>query len=437
MHVEKLTVTNYRNYVHASAGLGPGRNILIGENAQGKTNFLEALELLSTGRSPRANQDSDLIRAGAKEMSIEVLLKVDGRNETIAMTMCLAGGSSVVRANGQTKSVEKHFKLNGISHSSIKSIKGRLVTVSFNSQDLNLLRGGPKFRRTWLDVILSTLRPVYEDVLNKYMKVVAQRNRLLKQLSERGKVSVVDNDQLKAWDTQLAKFGAFVIKQRVALICELLPEAEKFQEYMSGARETLAAEYLFKSNQVNDSLLDDSELEPAHHDFTDQDSVTRAKHKMNTEELNAASEEDVAQLLTSLLKGLRYEEIRRKQTLLGPHRDDIQFFLNGANAVYFASQGQQRSLVLSLKLAELARVTGHLQEPPVLLLDDVLAELDLERQRLLMSLVAKETQTIITTTHVSGFKPEWLEGARFLSVKGGALEVSPAPSEQAALHLEY
>jgi DNA replication and repair protein RecF len=123
-----------------------------------------------------------------------------------------------------------------------------------------------------------------------------------------------------------------------------------------------------------------------------------------------------------LMKERRYEEIARKQTLCGPHRDDIKFTLNGTDAVEFASQGQQRSLVLACKLAELERVQENLSEPPILLLDDVLAELDLNRQGLLMSLVKNNTQTLITTTHVTGFKPEWVEGARFLAVSDGTVE---------------
>ena len=149
-----------------------------------------------------------------------------------------------------------------------------------------------------------------------------------------------------------------------------------------------------------------------------------ATEKIGSHELDRASVAEVTSLLMRQLKALRFEEIRRKQTLIGPHRDDLRFLLNGADAIHFASQGQQRSLVLSFKLAELKAITDFLDEPPILLLDDVLAELDLSRQSLLMSVVGRDMQTIITTTHVTGFKPEWLEGASFLEVNDGSVHVT-------------
>ena len=428
MQVDRVTLSNFRNYTTACAELSPGRNILIGENAQGKTNFLEAIEIISTGRSDRSSSDLDLIRGGADEMRLEVDCRVAGSKESIALGLRRnTAFDGMPGARQSAKPVEKFFKLNGLSQSNIKSIKRRLVTVSFKSQDLNLLRGGPKFRRDWIDSILTVLRPVHEDVLSKYLKVVTQRNRLLRQLFEKGRVSVTDNDQLKAWDTQLARFAAQIIKHRMALIAELLPEAESYQEHISGAREVLSAQYIFKCSDPRElAVTEDDEYAESEAGGKSQSSSSgkgSRPQSLSAQELNAATEEEVANLIVIALKDLRYDEIRRKQTLLGPHRDDIQFSLNDKSAVYFASQGQQRSLVLALKLSELKRVTESLNEPPVLLLDDVLAELNLKRQGLLMSLVAQDMQTVITTTHVSGFKPEWLTGARFLSVNAGTLAV--------------
>jgi recombinational DNA repair ATPase RecF len=216
------------------------------------------------------------------------------------------------------------------------------------------------------------------------------------------------------------------------LISELLPEAEQYQEHISGQKEVLSAQYLFKGGEPKESSVSyaDDDSDSYQSDSAGSESLAANSEKgsqgerLSAGELNEASEDEVANLILGSLKDLRYDEIRRKQTLIGPHRDDIQFSLNDRSAVYFASQGQQRSLVLSLKLAELKRVTESLNEPPVLLLDDVLAELDLKRQCLLMSLVAQDMQTVITTTHISGFEPEWLQGARFLSVRAGAVAVS-------------
>lgn len=378
---------------------------MIGENAQGKTNFLEAIEVISLGRSTRAQQDGDLIKAGAADMRIELVFESNGVEAT-------ANFALTPTDKPRSRGIERQIKINGLTIGSAKSLRGRLVTVSFKSSDLNLLRGGPKFRRDWIDDIIVTLRPVYQDTLSKYAKSVAQRNRLLKTLFEKGRVSVDDQNQLRAWDEQTARFGATIIKERLKLLNELLPRAERHQQHISGKREILTAQYQFRAQESKDDEPDES---------GSPDSVS-------TDLIVDQSEAELAQTLMRLMKERRYEEIARKQSLCGPHRDDIKFALNGADAVEFASQGQQRSLVLACKLAELERVQENLSEPPILLLDDVLAELDLNRQGLLMSLVKNETQTLITTTHVTGFKPEWVEGARFLRVADGRIE----PTTEAA-----
>ncbi|MDR3617497.1 MAG: DNA replication/repair protein RecF [Candidatus Obscuribacterales bacterium] len=408
MQVRKVSLTNFRNYEHIEVELCSGRNILIGDNAQGKTNFLEAIELISTGKSERVNQDLDLIKSSCAQMRMEIECDIFGSKEIITLGMNRTASDSI----------EKSFKINGVNQGSIRSIKRRLATVSFKSTDLNLIRGGPKFRRDWIDTILGVLKPMHEQALSKYAKVVAQRNRLLKQLFEKGRVSVTDNDQLRVWDTQLSTLGANIIKKRIALIIELLPQAEKFQEYISGKRELLSVRYQFKTAEARGSAADS----PYKQDDQENDLENNDTHAIDAETLSAAEEDDISKMLLSGLKDLRYDEIRRKQTLLGPHRDDIQLTINGQNALYFASQGQQRTLVLSLKLAELSRITSSLREPPVLLLDDVMAELDLNRQSLLMASVGADMQTIITTTHISGFKSEWLEGALFLSVNDGQIK---------------
>ncbi|HEY9733135.1 MAG TPA: DNA replication/repair protein RecF [Drouetiella sp.] len=407
MRVKKVSLTNFRNYTHASVDLNEGRNVLIGENAQGKTNFLEVVEIISLGRSPRAQQEADLIKAGANEMRIEIVFESNGAETTASFSL-------VTTTKPRTKGVERQIKVNGLTLNSARAMRGRLVTVSFKSSDLNLLRGGPKFRRDWIDDILVTLRPTYQETLSKYAKSVAQRNRLLKLLFEKSRVSVEDQNQLKVWDEQTARFGAAIIKQRLLLLEELLPKAEQHQKHISGKREILAAEYVFRARETKED--------------SDQEEQSES---VSTAQITQQPESDLAQTLMRLMKERRYEEIARKQTLCGPHRDDIKFTLNGTDAVEFASQGQQRSLVLACKLAELERVQENLSESPVLLLDDVLAELDLNRQGLLMSLVKNDTQTLITTTHVTGFKPEWVEGARFLAVHDGTVEpVSEAQSIQ-------
>lgn len=399
MRVKKVELTNFRNYENSAANLCATRNILLGENAQGKTNLLEAIELIATGKSSRAQTDLDLIRKGADFMRMEITFESRGAQEQVAVTIQPA-------AADKRRSIEKKVSINGLTQSSMRGVRGRLVVVSFKSQDLYLLRGGPKYRREWIDTILETLRPSFRELSSKCEKIITQRNRLLKAFFEKGGMSATDHDELKVWDIQLAKAGARIVRQRLELMAELLPKAERFQEHISGRKEQLTAEYMFSARETeNSATLDEGPSQ-----------LTLPLHQIDRDE-----EIEIAKSIMRMLRDRRPEELARKQTLVGPHRDDITFALNSSNAVDFASQGQQRSLVLSLKLAELERVAEELSEPPILLLDDVLAELDLNRQGLLMSLVDDNMQTLITTTHVDGFKPEWLEGAQFIDVIEGRL----------------
>ncbi len=228
-----------------------------------------------------------------------------------------------------------------------------------------------------------------------------QRNKLLRLCFERGQAP--DEEEIKVWDIQLARVGARLVKARAAVLEKLLPQAEANLTRVSGLKERLSAVYLFRVKQrdVEEDGEEDANLRLA--------------------ELLAMKEEDLAKRIYLNLKDRRAEEVVRKQTLTGPHRDDIVFAINDFAAHAFASQGQQRSLVLALKLAELKLVEEALSEPPLLLLDDVLAELDLSRQGMLMELVKADMQTLITTTHLDGFRPDWLVGAQITRVEAGVL----------------
>jgi len=410
MQVKQVSLTNFRNYPRIRVGLALGKSILIGENAQGKSNFLEAIELAGAGRSARTSHDQELIRWGADHMRLEVVFERQGVDESVAILLQQPGTRG-------SRSLNKQVLVNGVSQSSVRSLLGRLVTVSFKSQDLNLLRGGPKFRREWIDSVVLRLRPAFQEILSSYQKVIGQRNRLLKHLFEKGRITVSDQDQLLAWDRQLGRFGSQIIKERLKVLTELLPAAQTHQNHLSGQREALEADYLFRAPDPQESEENAGGPEPD----ANEGLQSHSSESMSAEKLCRAEEKEVAQLLVKLLKERRAEEIGRRQSIIGPHRDDINFRLNNVSAATYASQGQQRSLVLSIKLAELARITDELQEAPILLLDDVLAELDASRQALIMSAVHSDTQTIITTTHLAGFQPEWLAEATIFSVQGGSL----------------
>ncbi|MBU6452487.1 MAG: DNA replication and repair protein RecF [Cyanobacteria bacterium REEB67] len=419
MQVNQVTVKNFRNYQSATLELSPGRNILIGENAQGKTNLLEAIEIISTGRSDRAASDRELIAVGANECLIELVYAakiMQGMDETVSLTI------------SQKERLSRRVRINGLNQPASARVSGRflsrLTTVSFKAQDLNLLRGGPKFRRDWLDELALKIRPAHHELHSKYEKIVAQRNRLLKNFFEKGQLSVSDQDELKVWDKQLSYYGALVIKSRVDALIAAIPESENFHAGISGRREKLGCNYVFRQNQKDVEGHDSAGSSASTLEATAGGAVVSgdvAAHVLDVNEIHAMEVKDLALTIMRNLRERRAEEIARRQTLTGPHRDDVSFDLNGMAATAYASQGQQRSLVLALKLAELKLVGDVLEEPPLLLLDDVLAELDLMRQGMLMQLVSEDMQTLITTTHLSGFKAEWIEGANIVEVVGGSL----------------
>ncbi len=409
MQVKSIKITNFRNYKTEALDFHRGKNIVIGDNAQGKTNLLEAVDLLSSGKSSRAADDKELIGWGSAHAGLELVYESRGYDEILSLEWLLKE-PSVPGIGGRC---QKIIKVNGVSQQSVKGLLGRLITVSFASTDLKILRGGPKFRRDWLDNIAMRLKPSFHDSISSYSKSLLQRNKLLKTLSEKGKLTVSDQDELLVWDKQLAKYGTHIIKMRLKILSELLPIAELHQSALSGASERLSIDYAFRAQEESSS-------DGASHEDDHGEGVHDAPIK-SMDELQLIDEAELAQLLLKLMKERRWIELRRRQSLVGPHRDNLIFKLNGASAVNFASQGQQRSIVLALKLAELARVEEHLGETPVLLLDDVLSELDEKRAALLLSVVTKEMQTIMSTTHITSVDPGWLADGRVHTVRAGAV----------------
>lgn len=410
MQVKSIKLTNFRNYNSSCIEFKHGKNIVIGENAQGKTNLLESVELLSTGKSARASEDKELVGWGSTKSRIELVYQSRSYDESLVIDWTLKEAS----APGSGGRSSKVIKVNGVSQQSVKGLLGRLVTVSFASTDMKILRGGPKYRRDWLDNIAVRLKPSFHDTISNYTKSCQQRNKLLKTLSERGKLTVSDQDELLVWDKQLAKFGTLIIKMRLKILAELLPIAEEHQAVLSRSSEKLSIDYAFKAQE-----------ESSDQNMQDDEQGDDAPIK-SMEELQSMQELELARLLLRLMKERRWIELRRRQSLVGPHRDNLIFKLNHASATSFASQGQQRSIVLALKLAELKKVSEHIGEAPVLLLDDVLAELDEKRAALLLSAVTDDMQTIMSTTHLTGIDEAWLKDAQIMTVEGGAI-LAPNP----------
>lgn len=418
MRITSIALENFRNYETAQIEPHQFGNIILGENAQGKSNLLEAIEYAATGSAYRAAKDFELIRHQSELMRLDVRFEAEGMDESISISLKSKNG--IVTPNALSTSVQREIKVNGLKQTSASALKRRLIVVSFKSQDLNIVRGGPAHRRDWIDLLLCNLKAATAGRLSQYHKIVAQRNRLLRTISEKGRLTDSDAEQLKTWDIQLASTGAEIVKERLNLMSSLIPIAEKYHERLSGKRESLTAEYVFKSKSARDSHSESL-------DYSDDGEPYEKPKTHNVDDLKKLPSKEIAKIIYVMLKEIRSEEIARKQTLIGPHRDDILFNLDDKSAMSFGSQGQQRSLVLSLKLAELESVRNTLNEQPVLLLDDVLAELDLLRQEVLMEMVGAQMQTFVTTTHLSSFKPEWLVNSLFFTVENGSCRAALQP----------
>jgi DNA replication and repair protein RecF len=419
MYLRSLHLRQFRNYLDQQVEFQAPKTILVGNNAQGKSNLLESVELLSTLRSHRTSRDRDLILSGS------TIAQVVGQLERSIGSVEL---SITLRSNSR-----RTVSLNGESLRRQLDFLGILNVVEFSSLDLDLVRGGPEQRRNWLDALLIQLEPVYAYILQQYNQVLRQRNALLRRSQESGVRSqeergrgdrVGEGDradgadtfqstsslrsplpppslqhsdsqlptpdsplstELALWDAQLAAAGTRVIRRRARVVQRLAPLAAYWHRAISGSMEELEVRYA-----PNVSLEEDN-----------PETIKRA-----------------------FLEKIRERSIAEKYqstTLVGPHRDEVEFTINQTSARQYGSQGQQRTLVLALKLAELKLIEEVIGDPPLLLLDDVLAELDLNRQNQLLDAIQDRYQTLITTTHLGAFDAQWLKSSQIFSVKAGQL----------------
>lgn len=360
--------------------------ILVGDNAQGKSNLLEAVELLSTLKSHRALRDRELIwhpdyQTGA---SATDTLQAAGSGQITAILERQTGIIDLkllLRANGH-----RVFALNGENLRRRLDFLGKLNVVQFSSLDLELVRGSPERRRVWLDTLLTQLEPIYDRLLREYTQVLRQRNHLLKQLQDTPQPSL--QSELALWDAQLVTLGSRLIRRRARAIERIAPIAQAWHSSISGAKEVLDVRYA-----PNVRWEGNSHAEP----------------------------EQVQQAFLEKIHQRAIAEQVQGTSLVGPHRDEVELIINDTPARQYGSQGQQRTLVLALKLAELKLISEVVGESPVLLLDDVLAELDLTRQNQLLEAIADRFQTLITTTHLNAFDSQWLQASQILSVRAGQI----------------
>jgi DNA replication and repair protein RecF len=377
MYLKSLHLRHFRNYRDQAVEFTAPKTILLGENAQGKSNLLESVELLATLRSHRSSRDRELVQDSENTAQVEAILERDLGTTDMSIRLRRAGRRTLT-LNGET--VKRQADLLGVMNA-----------VEFSSLDLDLVRGGPGVRRVWVDTLLTQLEPIYDTLLSEYQHILKQRNALLKQQakahrqSDYATLDKIDTVQAAIWDAQLAATGTHVIRRRRRVLERLAPLAAHWHEQISDRREVLAVHYA----------------------------------------PNVPTEEDDPETVKlAFLEQLQRKAIAEQiqgTTLVGPHRDEIEFTINQTPARQYGSQGQQRTLVLALKLAELSLLETVVGEPPLLLLDDVLAELDLNRQNKLLETIQERFQTLITTTHLGAFDAGWLNSSQILTVKAGQI----------------
>ena len=358
MRLVNIELKNYRNCTDVKIDFKSRKTLIIGKNAQGKTNILESIYFLSDLKSPRTSTVSDLIQFGKE--SFEISAHVEKNSTEIELDYSLDRDKKRVIKVNKVKTTPKNFK------SVVK-------TVLFSTKDLLLLRGAPQDRRDWLDRAISQIYPAYDERLSKYDKIRIQKNNLLKS-------DIVDETLLDIYNEQLAVTGANIIFLRKKFLKEISEIAAKKHNIISNS-EIFSLNYTCPYDEVG----------------------------------------EICEYLKEKLEERRQEEIARHQACVGPHRDDIEFMINGLDAVKFASQGQQRTLVLSLKLSELEIIKTKTGFSPILLMDDVLAELDETRQNYLLKSIENDTQTIITSVDTVLFEDEFLRDVIIYKVENGGL----------------
>ncbi len=374
MYLTKLILSNFRNYEHLQLEPDAGLNLITGENAQGKTNLLEAIYLLATGRPLRTSKDDDLIRWQAQQASVFAHIhREQSLDVEVEIDLC--------------RNHPRTVKVDGQAHRATAAL-GLFNVVVFSALDMDIVRGQPADRRRYLDIEISMLSPAYARALTGYKRALEQRNRLLKSIREGGGALTPSTiDLLEAWDEQLVRYGSAVVVARDRFITALQPRASQAHRELSEQREELEVRYA-----------------PSIEGLTDD-------------------REQVAERFREAIRTVRQEELRRGSTLVGPQRDDLALLVDGREARVYASQGQQRTVMLSLKRAEFELALHERQEPPIVLLDDVMSDLDDIRRAQLLRMTLRGAQAFITATSAETFPQEILAAARMYRVENGHIEV--------------
>jgi DNA replication and repair protein RecF len=402
MVIRHLSLTNFRLYARLEASLPRGPLILVGANAQGKTSLLEALYYLGTAQSHHATSDRQLINFLAlsaeplpfAKIVAEAASQLDSAPKRLEIRLVLDPTQA-----GESR-LRKEVWVNGVKRR-LNELAGQINVVLFLPQDLTIVEGSPSDRRRYLDLALSQVDPTYSFALTEYVKVLTQRNALLKQLQERGGAEA----QLDFWDERLGEHGALIFTARAAALLELEGLASAIHRDLTRGADGLRLAY-----------------HPAYDPAAAPDGQLGLPLDVPVHRVGLTAAEVQAGLIDKL-RGTRAEEIARGATLSGPHRDEIRFLAGGIDLGTYGSRGQARTAVLALKLAEVDWMRGKTGEWPVLLLDEVLAELDVNRRGELLARLGGAEQVVMTTTDQGLFPQAFVEKATVWEVESGRIKV--------------
>ena len=369
MKLKTLKLTQYRNYDQVALSFHDEVNVLIGANAQGKTNLLEAIYCLALAKSHRASHDKELIKWGADFALIEGELSYKHGMMPLSL---------------QISSKGKKAKANHLEQSKLTQYIGHMNVVLFAPEDLNLVKGSPQIRRRFIDIEIGQISAVYLSDLSNFQRILKQKNHYLKQLKVNPKG---DRTMLEVLNQQFSEFAVKLTLRRHQFISQLEEKAIEIHSGITKSKEQLQIHY-----QANLQLED-------HLDTMIETTYNKLSESMD-------------------------KEIERMASLYGPHRDDLTFSINGVDVQTYGSQGQQRTTALSLKLAEIELINEEIGEYPILLLDDVLSELDETRQTHLLTTIQHKVQTFVTTTSVEGIEHETIEQAKLFYVDHGHIQTN-------------
>ena len=386
IYIAHISLTNFRNYERLEFDLLPGMTLFQGENGAGKSNLLEAMYMLAVARSPRASSDRELIRRsnGEGEFYTQVAADVERSGDSVNLQINFRSTNAPAAADTPAMlTVQKYFRVNGVARRA-SALIGHLNAVMFSADDLEIVYGAPSVRRRYLNILISQTDREYLGAIQRYERVVRQRNHLLRQIRE-GAARV---GELAFWDDELVKEGSRIVAQRLDTVKMLSEGASPMYAGLSGGSERLDVAYL-----PNVELADD------------------------------VSEGGIADALRLKLEERRRQELARGMTVTGPHRDDLALTLDGLDASGFASRGQTRTAVLALKLAEAAFLRERRGREPVVLLDDVLSELDAARREQVLGHAAQYHQALITTADANTVAAQLPSGAARFGVRRGQISL--------------